>query len=134
MSAGAESASLGDVATLRRWLNETRDRLATIIDEALGPQEVLGLPDLLTRLEHLLHERGRTHEAALRERDESQRELAERTAERDAAAELLRHARVQLEELVAASTAERDALRAECSGLRQALGAAQRELATRGVP
>jgi predicted ATP-dependent protease len=58
------------------------------------------------------------------------RELAERTAERDKLtaklddyAQLCRDALTQL-----------DAARAECAGLRQALGAAQRELATRGTP
>lgn len=54
-----------------RRAEDARGRLATILDEAFGSQEVLGLDGLLTRLEHLLHERGRQHEAALTERDEA---------------------------------------------------------------
>lgn len=47
-----------------------RDRLSTIVDEAFGTQEVLGVDAMLSRLEHLLTERARQHEEVRRELDE----------------------------------------------------------------
>jgi hypothetical protein len=61
-----EAADELEVARLRRELDDGRSRLATITDEAFGPQEVLGLDALLTRLEGLIH----------LDRHESRKELA----------------------------------------------------------
>jgi predicted nucleic acid-binding Zn-ribbon protein len=69
-TAHATVAELSDVRERARY------RLATIVDEAFGPQEALGLDALLSRLERMLHERARQHEAALRERDEARAALA----------------------------------------------------------
>jgi hypothetical protein len=62
---GEQGLSADELARLRRELDDGRSRLATVVDEAFGPQEVLGLDELLTRLEGLLY----------RSRNETRKEL-----------------------------------------------------------
>lgn len=90
-----ETAEMLELARLRRELDEARadisvlrddrdrirtvsaealalrDRLATIVDETFGLQEVLGVDALLSRLEHLLTERAHERLLVLAERDEA---------------------------------------------------------------
>lgn len=56
-------------APLEAEIARLRDRLSTIVDEAFGPQEALGMDALLSRLEYLLTESARQHEEVRRERD-----------------------------------------------------------------
>lgn len=64
-------------AQSEKHLEDSRDSLATIIDEAFGPQEVLPtMSDLLSRLESLLNAQISKHQTALKERDEARAEVA----------------------------------------------------------
>lgn len=68
-------------AQSERHLENSRDSLATIIDEAFGPQEVLPtMSDLLSRLESLLNAQISKHQTALKELDEARAEVARRDA------------------------------------------------------
>lgn len=65
------AAARADISVLRADRLAMLDRLSTIVDESFGPQEVLGVDALLSRLEHLLTERARQHEEVRRELDEA---------------------------------------------------------------
>lgn len=66
-----------------RYREDAHSRLAGIVDEAFGPQEVLSLPALLSRLEHLLTERALQHEEVRRELEKSREKVAKLRRERD---------------------------------------------------
>lgn len=108
-------------APLEAEIARVRDRLSTIVDEAFGPQEALGMDALLSRLENLLTERARQHEEVRRELYDVRRELNEAKAECDDARTKLAAVREELLVAEGNHCVDRDDHAAEVAKLSAAL-------------